>query len=135
MYTLRQLLTDYAIHEGFNFKKIKNDKNRLTWACLAENCPWRLHASIVGDETTMQVKTYNNDHTCHRIYKSQEARSKWIASKCGVLMKNNPSIQCGVISDLLRDQFNVTVDSQRLYKVKKGPWRFWLKSIHSVFPI
>ncbi|KAK3221536.1 hypothetical protein Dsin_008561 [Dipteronia sinensis] len=75
--------------EGFNFKKIKNDKNRLTWACLAENCPWRLHASIVSDETTMQVKTYNNNHTCHRIYKSQEARAKWNASKFEILVKNN----------------------------------------------
>ncbi|KAK2643924.1 hypothetical protein Ddye_019119 [Dipteronia dyeriana] len=119
VYTLRELLTDYAIQEGFSFKKIKNDKNRLTWACLAEKCPWRLHASIVGDETTMQVKTYNNEHTCHRIYKSQEARSKWIASKFEVLVRNNPSIQCGVISGLLRDQFNACVDPQRLYKAKR----------------
>ncbi|KAK2662815.1 hypothetical protein Ddye_001389 [Dipteronia dyeriana] len=65
VYTLRELLTDYAIHEGFNFKKMKNDKNRLTWACLAEKCPWRLHDSIVSDNTTIQVKTYNNEHTCH----------------------------------------------------------------------
>ncbi|KAK2655857.1 hypothetical protein Ddye_008909 [Dipteronia dyeriana] len=110
VYTLRELLTDYAIKEGFNFKNIKNDKNRLTWVCLAEKCPWRLHASIVGDDTTMQVKNYNNEHTYHGIYKSQEARSKWIASKFEVLVKNNPSIQCGVFSDLLRDQFNVSVD-------------------------
>ncbi|KAK1563606.1 hypothetical protein Q3G72_029892 [Acer saccharum] len=116
VYTLRELLIDYTIQEGFNFKKIKNDKTRLTWACFVENYPWRLHVSIVGDETTMQVKTYNNDHTCHRIYKSQKERSKWIASKFEVLVKNNPSIQCGVISDLLRDQFNVNVDTQRLYK-------------------
>ncbi|KAK2649679.1 hypothetical protein Ddye_017168 [Dipteronia dyeriana] len=127
VYTLRELLTDYAIQEGFNFKKIKNDKNRLTWACLTEKCPWRLHASIVSDDTTMQVKTYNNEHICHRIYKSQEARSKWIASKFEVLVKNNPSIQCGVISDLLRDQFNVSVDSQRLYKAKKRALEVLLK--------
>ncbi|KAK2641284.1 hypothetical protein Ddye_023047 [Dipteronia dyeriana] len=88
-------------------------------ACLAEKCPWRMHASIVGDETTMQVKTYINEHTCHRIYKSQEARSKWIASKFKVLVRNNPSIQCGVISNLLRDQFNAYVDLQRLYKAKR----------------
>ncbi|KAK2644134.1 hypothetical protein Ddye_019329 [Dipteronia dyeriana] len=99
--------------------EIKNDKNRLTWACLAKKCPWRLHASIVGDDKTMQVKTYNNEHTCHRIYKSQEARSKWIVSKFEVLVRNNPNIQCGVISDLLRDQFNMSVDSQRLYKAKR----------------
>ncbi|KAK2654284.1 hypothetical protein Ddye_014140 [Dipteronia dyeriana] len=103
VYTLRELLTDYAIQERFSFKKIKNDKNRLSWACLTEKCLWRLHASIVGDETTMQVMTYNNEHTYHRIYKSQEARSKWIASKFKILVRNNPSIQCGVISDLLRD--------------------------------
>ncbi|TXG58007.1 hypothetical protein EZV62_015836 [Acer yangbiense] len=46
---------------------------------------------------------------------SQKARSKWIASKFEVLVKNNPSIQCGVISDLLRDQFNVSVDTQRSF--------------------
>ncbi|KAK2662594.1 hypothetical protein Ddye_001168 [Dipteronia dyeriana] len=109
------------------FKKIKNDKNRLTWACLAEKCPWRLHASIVGDDTTMQVKTYNNEHTCHRIYKSQEARSKWISSKFEVLVKNNPNIQCGVISNLLRDKFNVSVDPQRLNKAKKRALEVLLK--------
>ncbi|TXG63992.1 hypothetical protein EZV62_010986 [Acer yangbiense] len=127
VYTLRELLTDYAIQEGFNFKKIKNDNNRFTWACLAANCPWRLHASVVGDKTTMQVKTYNNDHTYHRIYKSQEARSKWIASRFEVLVKNNPSIQCRVISDLLRDQFNVSVNTQRLYKAKKRALEVLLK--------
>ncbi|KAK2642854.1 hypothetical protein Ddye_024617 [Dipteronia dyeriana] len=116
VYTLRELLTDYAIWESFNFKKIKNDTNRLTWACLAEKCPWRLHASIIGDETVMQVKTYNNEHTYHRIYKSQEVRSKWIASKFEILVMNNPSTQCEVISDILKDQFNVCSDPQRLYK-------------------
>ncbi|KAK3194080.1 hypothetical protein Dsin_025390 [Dipteronia sinensis] len=91
--TLRGLLTDHAIHEGFNFKKIKNDKNRLTWAYLVENFPWRLHASIDCDETTMQAKIYSNDHTCHRIYKSQEAKAKWIATqKKGFLKGCRPFI-------------------------------------------
>ncbi|KAK2645499.1 hypothetical protein Ddye_020694 [Dipteronia dyeriana] len=54
---------------------------KLVGAPIRFECPWRMHASIVGDETTMQVKTYNNEHTCHRIYKSQEARSKWIATQ------------------------------------------------------
>ena len=92
VYSLRSLLTDLAIQEGFNFNKIKNDKNRLTWACMAKGCPWRIHASNVGDDTTMQVKTYKNEHTCHRIYKSKEARSKWIVRKFQVFMKSNPGI-------------------------------------------
>ncbi|TXG56945.1 hypothetical protein EZV62_018258 [Acer yangbiense] len=81
---------------GFNFNKVKNDKTRQTWACMAKGCPWRLHASNVGDETTMQVKTYKNEHTC-------------------------------VISHLLRDQFNVIVDTQRMYKAKKMALEVLLK--------
>ncbi|TXG64229.1 hypothetical protein EZV62_011223 [Acer yangbiense] len=34
---------------------------------------------------------------------------------------NNPDIKCGVISDLLRDQYNVTVDAHRLYKILPQP--------------
>ncbi|KAK2661900.1 hypothetical protein Ddye_000474, partial [Dipteronia dyeriana] len=64
----------------------------------------------------MQVKTYNKNHECNRVYRSEKARSKWIASKFETIVKNNPNIKCGVIVDLLRQQFNVTVDAQRLYK-------------------
>ena len=67
----------------------------------------------------MQVKTYNSKHECHRVYRSEEARSKWIASKFETIVKNNPDIKYGVIADLLREQFNVTIDAQRLYKAKK----------------
>ncbi|KAK3227340.1 hypothetical protein Dsin_007202 [Dipteronia sinensis] len=111
VYILRSLLTDFAIQKGFNFNKVKNDKNRLTWACMAKGCPWRIHAYNVGDNTTMQVKTYKNGHTCHWIYKSKEARAKWIAGKFHALVKSNSEIQASVISDLLRDQFNVVVDT------------------------
>ncbi|KAK1559608.1 hypothetical protein Q3G72_016360 [Acer saccharum] len=103
VYTLRSLLIDFVIHEDFNFNKVKNDKNRLTWACMAKCCPWRIHASNIGDDATMQVNTYKNEHTCHRIYKSKEARSKWIAGKFQALVKSNLGIQASVISDLLRD--------------------------------
>ncbi|KAK1587758.1 hypothetical protein Q3G72_016528 [Acer saccharum] len=133
VYTLRSLLTDFAIQEGFNLNKVKNDKNRLKWACMAKGCPWRIHASNVDDDTTMQVKTYKSEHTCHRIYKSKEARSKWIAGKFQTLVKSNPGIQASVLSDLLRDQFNVTVDTQRLYKAKKRAVEVLLKEHEECF--
>ncbi|TXG60270.1 hypothetical protein EZV62_014843 [Acer yangbiense] len=118
---------------GFNFNKVKNDKTRLTWACMAKGCPWRLHTSNVGDETTMQVKTYKNEHNCHWIYKSNEARAKWIAGKFQDLVISNPRIQACVISHLLRDQFNVIVDTQRLYKAKKRALDVLLKDHEACF--
>ncbi|KAK2652467.1 hypothetical protein Ddye_012323 [Dipteronia dyeriana] len=121
VYSLRALLTDYAIQKGFNYNKRKNDRNRLTYACKKNGCPWRFHASSLIDNCTLQIKTYNNKHLCHRLCKSEKARAKWIASKFEVLVKKNPDIKCGVVSNLLRDEYNVIVDAQRLYKVKKRP--------------
>ncbi|TXG61429.1 hypothetical protein EZV62_012792 [Acer yangbiense] len=118
VYSLRALLTDYAIQEGFNFNKVKNDRNRLTYACQEEGCPWRLHASNLIDDTTMQIKTYKNEHLCHRLCRSKEARAKWIVSKFGALVKSNPDIRPGVISDQLRDQFNVTSEKEGCGKWK-----------------
>ncbi|KAK2656483.1 hypothetical protein Ddye_009535 [Dipteronia dyeriana] len=119
--------------ERFNFTKVKNGKNRLTWVCMAKGYPWRIHASNFGDDTTMQVKTYKNEHTCHRIYKSKETRSKWIAGKFQALVMSNPGIQAAVITDLLRDQFNVVVDTQRLYKAKKMALQVLLKEHEACF--
>ncbi|KAK2662197.1 hypothetical protein Ddye_000771 [Dipteronia dyeriana] len=93
------------------FKQLVGCPIRLIWVCMAKGCPWRIHASNFGNDTTIQVKTYKNEHTCHRIYKSKEARSKWIAKKFQDLMKSNHGIQEGVIYDLLRDPFNVVVDT------------------------
>ncbi|TXG46980.1 hypothetical protein EZV62_026274 [Acer yangbiense] len=82
VYSLRALLKDYAIQEGFNFKKMKNDNNRLTYECKKEGCPWRLHASNILNDVTMQIKTYNNNHECHRVYRSEEARYAFMVQQC-----------------------------------------------------
>ncbi|TXG56923.1 hypothetical protein EZV62_018236 [Acer yangbiense] len=72
-------------------------------------------AVVALDEDDMNV----NLELFEWVYISEEARSKWISSKFETIVKNNPDIKCGVITDLLKEQFNVTVDVQRLYKAKK----------------
>ncbi|KAK2646268.1 hypothetical protein Ddye_021463 [Dipteronia dyeriana] len=100
---------------GFNLKKkTKNDNNGLTYECKDEGWPWRLYASNILNNVTMQVKTYNKNHECHKVYRSEEARSKWISSKFETIVKHNPDIKCGVIADLLRHRFNITIYAQRL---------------------
>ncbi|KAK2661236.1 hypothetical protein Ddye_007769 [Dipteronia dyeriana] len=68
-----------------------------------------------------------------RIYKNKEARSKWMAGKFQALMISNPGIQASVIFDLLRDQFNVVVDTQRLYKTKNRVLQVLLKEHEACF--
>ncbi|KAK0597773.1 hypothetical protein LWI29_028476 [Acer saccharum] len=116
---LRGTLRDYAIQEGVELNRIKNQKCRLTYQCKAKGCPWRIHASCMIDKVTVMIKTYNDQHECHRVYNNVEAKVKWISSKFETLVKSNLDISVKVIADLLREKYMVSVDMQRLYKAKK----------------
>ncbi|MQL92052.1 hypothetical protein Taro_024672, partial [Colocasia esculenta] len=64
-------LTNYAIYRGFYWFYIKNDHSRVTARCKGEGCPWRVHASMLGDGPDFAIKTMNNVHTCGCDLKSQ----------------------------------------------------------------
>ena len=71
------------------------------------------------DRMTFMIKTLVDKHECHRVYNNKEAKVKWIASKFENLVKTNPSIDIKVLGDLLRENYRVSVDVQRLYNAKK----------------
>ncbi|MQM01764.1 hypothetical protein Taro_034521 [Colocasia esculenta] len=64
-------LTNYAIYRGFDWFYIKNDHSRVTARCKGEGCPWRVHASMLGDGLDFVIKTMNNVHTCGCSLKRQ----------------------------------------------------------------
>ncbi|KAK3224180.1 hypothetical protein Dsin_011205 [Dipteronia sinensis] len=117
--SLRAVLRDYVVQEGIMFDRVKNEPTRLTYLCKGEGCPWRIHASSMIDGGTMKIETYNSIHECRKVYNNVEARVKWITGKLEGLVKSNPDIKIGVISNLLRENFKVMVDIQRLDMAKK----------------
>ncbi|KAK1586816.1 hypothetical protein Q3G72_006408 [Acer saccharum] len=70
------------------------------------------------DGVNFMIKTLVDQHDCHRIYNNKEAKVKWISSKFEKLVKCNPSIDVKVIGDLLRENYNVSVDIHKLYRAK-----------------
>ncbi|KAF4370008.1 hypothetical protein F8388_015804 [Cannabis sativa] len=45
-----QVMRDYAVQEGFELQKVKQERIRVTFVCRADACPWRIHASLSPDE-------------------------------------------------------------------------------------
>ncbi|TXG61142.1 hypothetical protein EZV62_012505 [Acer yangbiense] len=62
--------------------------------------------------------TLVDKHDYHRVYNNSEAKVKWIASKVESLVKSNPTVSVKLLSDLLLERYNVTVDIKKLYNVK-----------------
>lgn len=57
---------EYSLKGGFCLKRKKNDDVRFIVYCGASRCKWRLHASVMDDEKTFGIKTYNRAHRCIR---------------------------------------------------------------------
>ncbi|VVA30163.1 PREDICTED: Transposase MuDR plant [Prunus dulcis] len=55
-------LKNYSVMGNYAIKFVKNDKRRLTAKC--RNCTWTLHASFMQLEQTLQIKSFNDKHTC-----------------------------------------------------------------------
>src|SRR5437762_115399 len=59
---LKNMCSEYAIQNVFEFKPLFSNKMRYTIACKAEGCDWCLHSSLVNGSTIVRIKTYQSEH-------------------------------------------------------------------------
>ena len=58
--TFRKAIRHYAVKTGFEFAPgIKSDPSRFIAKCKHSSCPWRIHASRLHDQKTIQVHTFS----------------------------------------------------------------------------
>ncbi|KAG8363080.1 hypothetical protein BUALT_BualtUnG0006100 [Buddleja alternifolia] len=79
--TFRDAIRQHSILNARDVVFTKNDKERVKVKCKHETCPWKLFASRIPGEDTMQVKTVHDIHECTRVEKVSAANSKCLANK------------------------------------------------------
>nr|POF15907.1 hypothetical protein CFP56_17147 [Quercus suber] len=115
----REALRDFAIQEGCELVRVKNDKARVTTHCASDRCPWRIHATITPDEITFRIKTYVSQHTCIRTSKNSNATSTWIARKVRSKLYAESDLRYSSMQQDLLEKFGVQVSQRRLYRAKR----------------
>ncbi|PNX86322.1 hypothetical protein L195_g042400, partial [Trifolium pratense] len=116
----RTSLRDFVIQEGFEIKRIKNEKARVTAICVADGCSWRIHASPTPDGKTYKIKTYNPTHSCIRTSKNSNATSTWIAKKLESKIKADPDISYAIMKQELLDSYGIEPSNvAQLYRARK----------------
>ncbi|KAK3157974.1 hypothetical protein QOZ80_2AG0131160 [Eleusine coracana subsp. coracana] len=86
--TFRKAIRHYAIIKGFKFDHLKIDKTRFLAHCKHEGCPWRIHASRLQDEKTIEIKTLPFEHNC---YKGPKAAQENLEEKYEINLKYSKS--------------------------------------------
>lgn len=116
----RTALRDFVIQEGFEIKRIKNEKARVTARCAADGCCWRIHASPAPDGITYKIKSYNPGHSCTRTTKNSNATSTWIARKLESKLKADPNMSYAGMKQELLDNYGIEPSNVgQLYRARK----------------
>ncbi|KAL5817271.1 hypothetical protein ACOSQ3_025649 [Xanthoceras sorbifolium] len=55
----RQVIRDFAVQDGFQLRRVKNERDRYTAECAYEGCEWRIHFVGEGqDSDTSSRRSY-----------------------------------------------------------------------------
>ncbi|XP_060967045.1 uncharacterized protein LOC133035197 [Cannabis sativa] len=113
-----QVMRDYAVQEGFELQKVKQERIRVTFVCRADACPWRIHASLSPNERLFIIKTFNNTHTCQCVRTNRAANSGWIAKKMVGPISRHPNMSLKGMREELKDTWGIEVNNKRLWRAR-----------------
>ncbi|KAI5312304.1 hypothetical protein L3X38_041477 [Prunus dulcis] len=78
---------DFRPNTVFNIRKIrfsKNDKDKVRVVhdgIKKRKCPWFVYASIVNGSSMVQIKSYEEEHTCETVEHNVHDNSSWLTER------------------------------------------------------
>ncbi|GJN20270.1 hypothetical protein PR202_gb07625 [Eleusine coracana subsp. coracana] len=117
----RAQLCKYAIGKGFAYRFIKNETTRVTVKCVAEGCPWRLHASESSRNKKFVIKKMTDEHTCGGGSGEGQRRAtrQWLTAIIKEKLHDNPMLKPKDLVKEIYDQYGVTLTYSQVWRGKE----------------
>ncbi|KAL4556397.1 hypothetical protein LXL04_039048 [Taraxacum kok-saghyz] len=117
----KRALNHYAIINEFDYFIQKSDPTRFTARCENLDCEWRIHASIMQDGVTFQVKKMVESHTCTRSNKggNKRATQGWIANVITNKLKSDGDVSPTELKKWIMKTYNVDVPYLKVFRGKQ----------------
>ncbi|XP_061353582.1 uncharacterized protein LOC133298332 [Gastrolobium bilobum] len=107
---------DYNIDLGRQFKWLKNDKVRARAKCSNDECDWTIYCSWNNKMKAFQIKTFNNIHTCCRLFRNKRASRDWVAKKLEKRLMTQPNMTKAEAYDHMKEEYKVHVHLKKVTK-------------------
>lgn len=113
----RETLQKYAIAHRFGYRLKKNDANRVSGVCVAENCSWRVHASWVPSDQVLRIKKMHDTHTCDgESWKSAHPAKSWLVNIIKDRLKDSPHHKPKEIAKGLLQDFGLQLNYSQVWR-------------------
>ncbi|XP_050110477.1 uncharacterized protein LOC126589265 [Malus sylvestris] len=116
---LREAVWFHSIkHDAPSIKLKMNEKWKISAMC-EKNCPWRLYASRMYNEYSMQGKTYVGKHECLRIWRENpNCKVAWLVKRYVDKFRLNPSMPITTFMETVKEERMVEIHLKTAYKVR-----------------
>ncbi|KAL6556398.1 hypothetical protein OROGR_005686 [Orobanche gracilis] len=115
----KNAVKDYNISLGRQFKWIKNDKKRARSVCKEVGCPWVASCSWNSKDNAFQIKTFNEEHTCCRVFQNKGASRGWVAKKLEKRLLTQPDLKQKQAYEIMKEDFQVHLNDKKVGRALK----------------
>jgi hypothetical protein len=117
--SFKQRVKDFTIHIGREIRWVKNDKVRARAKCKVVGCKWEIFGSKSYGTHSFQIKTFNSEHRCGRVFKNKQASRSWVIGKLVKKLRKQPNIRHGEVVDYMKNKYGVELDDSKVYRSMK----------------
>ncbi|XP_028103349.1 uncharacterized protein LOC114302516 [Camellia sinensis] len=114
----RNALKEWQVHQRYDLKWVRNENKRITAMCKQE-CGFRIHASLMQNESTFQVKSLQPVHSCGRTYDNHLVTLRYLSQKYLERLKNSPNIDILAMQKDIHRELMVDVSKSQVCKAKR----------------
>ena len=83
---------NYSVKQGRPCKFVKQDRVRVRARCRNSECNWVIYARKLSGDGTIQIRTFEDNHTCGFTYDNPLVHSGWVAKKYCEEFRCNPKL-------------------------------------------
>nr|XP_027090253.1 uncharacterized protein LOC113711290 [Coffea arabica] len=83
---------NYSVKQGRPCKFVKQDRVRVRARCRNSECNWVIYARKLSGDGTIQIRIFEDNHTCDFTYDNPLMHSGWVAKKYCEEFRCNPKL-------------------------------------------
>ncbi|KAI5679718.1 hypothetical protein M9H77_00945 [Catharanthus roseus] len=113
----RDALQKYAIAHRIVYTLKSNDTVRAIGTCVADGCPWKIHAAWVPASQSFRIKKFENIHTCGgKAWKSAHPGRNWLVSIIKDRLQESPHCKPKEIANGIFQDFGVELSYTQVWR-------------------
>lgn len=105
--------------KGYEYRYVKNKKERMIVVCIDERWKWRVHVSQDRNQTVFQIKTFNGGHSCTSTKANKNVTSAFYTWKYLDVIREDAVISWSQIVSMIRRDTGIKIRRSQGYRMKQ----------------